>query len=265
MNKVVLVTGCSSGIGKEICKQLIEKDYIVYGISRNSFEMENLKHIIADVTIKESVENAVKQILEEQGKIDILVSNAGMGISSPIETTKMEDAKKMFDVNFFGMVNCIQAVLPCMREMRKGKIILTSSLGSKVGLPFQSFYSATKSALDSIGFALNLEVFEYNIQCMNIFPGDTKTGFTTAREKQDVSNAGVYADMMQKSVGKMEKDEQKGMGADKVAKVVVKYCGKKRMPIQRVIGGTNRLLAFLIKLLPVRLACFVVRKMYAKK
>lgn len=263
MKKVVLVTGCSSGIGEEVCKQLIENEFIVYGISRRAFQLDGLNHICADVTNKESIDNAVKQIIEEEGKIDILVSNAGMGISSPVETTNIEDAKKLFDVNFFGMVNVIQAVCPSMRERKQGKIIMTSSLASKVGLPFQSFYGASKSALDSLGFALNLELHEFNIRCLNVLPGDTKTGFTASREKQEVETSGVYGEIMQRSVGKMEKDEQTGMSASKVAKVIVKYCKKNRMPLQRVVGAKNRILAFLIKLLPVKLANFVVRKMYA--
>ena len=161
------------------------------------------------------------------------------------------------------MVNVVNAVLPFMRERKSGKIILTSSLASKVGLPFQAFYGASKSALDSLGFALNLELHDYNIRVCNILPGDTKTDFTANREKQEVDVASAYADKMQKSVGKMEKDEQNGMPASKVAKVIVKYCKSKRMPLQRVVGAKNRTLAFLIKIMPVKLANFVVRKMYA--
>lgn len=263
MDKIVLVTGCSSGIGKEVCLQLIKKGYKVYGISRKEFILEGLNHICADVTDKSSVDSAVKQIIENEGRIDVLVSNAGMGISSPIETTNIDDAKRLFDVNFFGMVNVINAVIPYMREKKSGRILLTSSLASKVGLPFQAFYGASKSALDSLGFALNLELHDYNIKICNILPGDTKTGFTANREKQKVVNAGVYAEKMEKSVGKMEKDEQNGMSPKVVAKIIVKYCDKKRIPLQRVVGFKNRTLALLIKLLPVKLANYVVRKMYA--
>lgn len=263
--KVVLVTGCSSGIGKEICNQLIKDgDFIVYGISRNAFEMKGLTQFKVDVTDRQGIESVVKEIIDREKCIDILISNAGMGISGPVETTKIEDVQKLMNVNFFGMVNCVQAVLPYMRERKSGKIIMTSSLGSKVGLPFQSFYSASKSALDSLGFALNLEVKRFGIQCLNILPGDTRTGFTGARVKQDDDNAGVYSEVMERSVGKMEKDECNGMKVEKVAKVYVKYCKKKKMPLQKVVGLKNKVLAFLIKILPIKLANAVVRKMYAK-
>lgn len=260
--KVVLVTGCSSGIGKEVCSMLLQDGYVVYGMSRGDYEFAGLKHLKCDVTQKESVENAVKEIIDNEGQIDILISNAGMGISSPIETTKIEDAKKLYDINFFGAINVINAVLPFMRERKQGKILITSSVASKVGLPFQAFYSASKASLDSIGFALNLELHDFNIKTCNILPGDTKTGFTGAREKQTAKNAGVYGEVMERSVGKMEKDEVCGMSASKVAKVIVKMAKKKRMPIQRVVGAKYRVLTFLIKLLPIRLANFVVRKMY---
>lgn len=263
--KVVLITGCSSGIGKEVCKQLIaDGGFKVYGLSRNTFEMEGLSHYKADVTDRDGVENIVKEIISKESRIDILISNAGMGISGPVETAKIEDIEKLMKVNFFGMVNCVQAVLPYMREQMSGKIIMTSSLGSKVGLPFQSFYSASKSALDSLGFALNLEVKRFNVQCLNILPGDTRTGFTGARVKQNDESAGIYSEVMERSVGKMEKDERNGMKVEKVAKVYVKYCKKKRMPLQKVVGFKNKVLAFLIKILPIKLANAVVRLMYAK-
>ena len=262
--KVVLVTGCSSGIGKEVCNQLIKDGgFTVYGISRNAFEMAGLTQFKADVTDRQSIENVVKEIIEREKGIDILINNAGMGISGPVETAKIEEVQKLMDVNFFGMLNCVQAVLPYMRERKSGKIIITSSLGSKVGLPFQAFYSASKSALDSLGFALNLEVKRFGIQCLNILPGDTRTGFTGARVKQDDKSAGVYSEVMERSVGKMEKDERNGMAVEKVAKVYVKYCKKKKMPLQKVVGQKNKLLAFLIKILPINLANAVVRKMYA--
>ena len=263
--KVVLVTGCSSGIGKEICNQLIKDGgFIVYGISRNEFEMEGLTQFKVDVTDRQGIERVIKKIIDREKSIDILISNAGMGISGPVETAKIEDVQKLLNVNFFGMVNCVQAVLPYMRERKSGKIIMTSSLGSKVGLPFQSFYSASKSALDSLGFALNLEVKRFGIQCLNILPGDTRTGFTGARVKQDDESAGIYSEVMERCVGKMEKDERNGMKVEKVAKVYVKYCKKKKIPLQKVVGFKNKVLAFLIKILPIKLANAVVRKMYAK-
>lgn len=265
MNRVIVITGASSGIGYELSQICLQKGDVVYGLSRNKPENLNYNYIHCDITNRKMVDEAVAQIVREQGRIDILFNNAGMGISGAIETSDINQIKKQFEINFFGVINVIQSVLPYMRKQLFGKIITTSSLASKVGIPFQGFYSATKASLDSIAFSLRQEVKDYNIKVCNVLPGDTKTNFTSKREKELENNANEYSDKMKKAVAKMERDEQNGMSAYKVAKIIYRASLRKSPPLYIIAGGINKTLGLLIKLFPSSLANYVVRKMYIGK
>lgn len=264
MEKVVVITGASGGIGSACCKLFSSRGYKVYGISRRKGEHGYSIDKECDINDRECVQKTIDDIIQTEGKIDILINNAGMGISGPVETCSMDKVRRQFDVNYFGTLNMIQTVLPYMRERRSGTIINISSLGSKIGIPFQSHYSATKAGIDAMAFSLALEVKEYNIKVCNVLPGDTKTNFTGERQKDSFEDAKEYAQAMEHAVMVMEKDERNGMSAESVAKVVYKQAIKKRPKLQVVVGLKNKILACLIKLLPIRLASFVVRKMYIR-
>ena len=264
MSKVVVITGASGGIGSACCKKFSEQGYIVYGISRRKSQHGYCKDIECDILDVDCVSNSIKTIIDNEGKIDILINNAGMGISGPVETCSLDKAKRQLDVNYFGTINMIQAVLPYMREKRTGTIINISSLGSKIGIPFQSHYSASKAGIDAMAFSLALEVKEFNIKVCNVLPGDTKTNFTGERQKETIEDAKEYASSMEHAVKVMEKDEENGMNPDAVAKVVFKQSKKKHPKLQVVVGLKNKVLAVLIKLLPIKLAAFVVKKIYIR-
>lgn len=252
---VVVITGVSGGIGLELAKQFLSRGFTVYGLSRSRVSLDGLNHISCDITSEEACRDAVKTI----GKVDILMNNAGMGISGSIENTAAADAKKLFDVNFFGLFNVTKECLPSLRE-NKGKVVNISSVGGRLALPFQSFYSASKVAVDALSAALRAEVKPYGVQVMTVLPGDTKTKFTENREKK---NDGIYQERCSRSLAKMEKDEQNGMRAEKVAKVIVKNTLKRRMPPIKTVGFTYKLFIFLSKLFPVRLVEWVVGKLYS--
>ena len=262
--KVVLVTGCSSGIGLELVKLFIDNGYITYGVARREVNLPNLNYIPCDVTDFEECKLVIDKIIEEQGQIDILINNAGMGISGPIEYANKAEVRKIFDVNFFGAWNMMRGILPYMREKRKGNIVNVSSVASYVDIPFQAFYSASKSALDSLSASLRSEVKEFGINVVTVHPGDAKTGFTGAREKNELKGSDPYASTCNSSIAQMEKDEQNGMESKDVAKVIFKTAIKDKPKLRTIVGFKYKVFSALLYLMPLRLREWAVRKMYFK-
>ena len=180
--QVILITGASSGFGKITAQMLSERGHIVYGTSRKpSEDMNQVKMLVVDVTNSFSVCQAVERILLEQGRIDVLINNAGIGIGGALELATEEEVNIQMNTNFFGVVNMCKAVLPSMRKARKGKIINISSIGGVMGIPYQGFYSASKFAVEGYSEALALEVHPFHIKVCVVEPGDFNTGFTDNR------------------------------------------------------------------------------------
>lgn len=258
---VVLITGASSGIGKATASYFAERGYKVYGVARNDFNVEGVVPVLADITDAQAVKSVVDFVIKLEGKIDILINNAGMGVAGAIETTSLEDAKKQFDVNFFGTVNMTTAVLPYMRKKLKGRIINTSSVASVIPIPFQAYYSSCKAALDNWAKALRLELQPYNIRVTNILPGDIKTNFTSKRSK-NLDQKSPYFAIESKSIAKMEKDEQNGLEPIVVAKKIYKLANKKNPPYTATCGAMYKMICFLQKILPNRFVMWIVSKLY---
>lgn len=258
--KVLVITGGSSGIGLATAKTFARNGYAVYDLSRSGCDYRGVTHVFCDVTDENLVQNAVSKVIEREGKIDLLINNAGYGISGPIEFTSVQDAKQQFDVNFFGALNVVKAVIPHMRERKSGRIIFTSSVAAVFAIPFQSFYSACKSAINSLTLALSNELKPFNISVCALMPGDVRTEFTANRQK-DENGSGVYS-RLSKSVSAMEKDEQNGMTAAYVAKKFYKIACKKRVKPLYVAGKKYALFVFLSKILPTRFFNYVVGKLY---
>lgn len=262
LKKVVLITGCSSGIGMELSKLFIKNGYITYGIARREVTLSGLRYVKGDVTSFDSAKVVVKKVIEEQGQIDILINNAGMGISGPIEYAGEEETKNIFNVNFYGAWHMIKAVLPFMREKQSGNIINISSFASFTAIPFQAFYSASKAALDSLSVALRSEVKDFNIKVATIHPGDVQTGFTGAREKNELKAGDPYAKNCNSAVSQMEKDEQSGMTAEYAAKVIYTIARKENPPLKTIVGGKYKFFNFALNLLPRKVREWAVRAMY---
>lgn len=249
MKRVCILTGGSSGIGKATAELLSRNGYTVYELSRGGTDRADIRHITADVTDAAQVRAAVMQVLGEQGQIDLLVNNAGFGISGAVEFTDPADAHAQLDVNFFGALNCIQAVLPAMRAAGCGHIVNVSSVAAPIAIPFQSFYSATKAAVNSLTLALRNEVGPFGVRVCAVLPGDVKTGFTAARRKS-ASGADVYGRALEHAVAVMEHDEQNGMPPVKVARAILRAATEKRPRAFRTVGTQYRLFVLLAKLLP---------------
>ena len=261
--KVVVVTGGSGGIGRDICSQFAEKGYRVYELSRSGEDTASATNIRCDIADAAAVSAAFHQILSETGRIDVLINNAGMGISGAIEFTDYVDAKKIIEVNFFGALYAIQAVVPAMRVQKSGKIINICSVAADIPIPFQAFYSAGKAALCSLSQALGNELRSFGISVAAILPGDVKTGFTDARKKDHVGDD-IYSGRINRSVSRMEKDEQGGMDSSKAAKEIVAFVQRRKLKPKYTVGAQYKLFSFLIKILPTSLINRIVYWMYAK-
>ena len=173
--KIAVITGGSRGIGLETAKEL-SKSCTVYELSRRGESHDGITHISADVSDENGVAAAIDTIVEKEGRIDILVCCAGFGISGAVEFTDTADAKHQLDVNFFGTVNAVHAVLPHMRKAGGGRIICVSSVAGAIPIPFQTYYSVSKAAINSFVRALSGEVKPYGISVCAVMPGDTQTG-----------------------------------------------------------------------------------------
>lgn len=265
---VAIVTGASSGIGYEVCRQLLEKGCKVYGISRRDQAPEGVTTLCADVSDETAVRSAVDEVAHQEGRIDLLIANAGMGISGPVESATKEDSHRIMNVNFFGQVYTSQAVLPYMRAQKSGTIVFTSSVAAPIAIPYQAFYSASKSAVNSVAMALRNEVRDYGIQVTVVMPGDACTGFTDARIKNHPddemasSDASAPYPRCTRAVASMERDERNGLPAPKVASVIVRAARKKKPAPYYVAGFKYRLLLALYNMLPARTAVWLVGKFY---
>ncbi len=258
--RTLIITGGSSGIGQAAADLFAAKGYKVYELSRHGEDRAGVTHIDCDVTSPDDCHNAAAKVATKAGKIDVLISNAGMGISGAIEFTDINEAKRQFDVNFFGAVNIAQAVLPYMRNEHDGKIIFVSSLAATFPIPYQAFYSASKSAINAMAMAMRNEVREFGIKVCCLLPGDVKTGFTGSRTK---SNAGsdVYT-RMNKAVKTMEHDEQNGITPERMAKKLLALASQGSPCMFSTVGLQYHLFVMLNKILPATLANRVIGMMY---
>jgi len=260
--KVAVITGASSGIGFAAAKLFLRKGYTVYGLSRSGVnDTEGITHIPCDLCDDERVGEAMRRIIAAEGGIDCLVNNAGMGIAGPAEGAALDEARYIFEVNFFGAVKTIKAAAAIMRENGGGKIINVSSVAGVFPIPFQSFYSATKAALSIFSESADIEMRPFNVRVVAVLPGDVRTNFTAARRKTaDIPEH--YAKTGNKSIASMEKGETNGMPPEKVAGVIYRTASRKNPRPLTVVGGSYKIFVFLNRLLPRRLIDWIIGKKY---
>lgn len=182
MSKVILVTGASTGLGHSIATHLAQRGHVVYGTSRQADSPEQaFRMLTMDVTDNERVQFAVEQILQQEGRLDVLINNAGLGIAAPVELLPLDDVQRVFDTNVVGVIRMVQAVLPLMRQQRSGLIINISSIAAEAGLPYRGAYCATKAAVERLTEALRLELASFGIQACSVQPGGTRTDINKNR------------------------------------------------------------------------------------
>ncbi len=263
MKKVAIVTGGSEGIGRSTAQQLQKAGLTVYEFSRRDRPSEGVFHISCDITQEMQVRQAVDQVLTNEGRIDILINNAGFGISGAAETTQPAASHAQLELNLFGTDNVTRAVLPAMRRQGGGRIVCVSSIAGILPIPFQLWYSVSKSALISYCLALQNELRPFHISVCAVLPGDIASGFTDARVKSEEGDD-VYAGRIQRSVAGMERDERGGMSPDIAGKAIARLALKPRSRPLVALGFSYKCAALLAKLLPRRLSNWIVGLLYAR-
>lgn len=263
MKKVAIVTGGTSGIGKAAAIALKNDGWTVYEMSRRAVGTDGINHISADITDEFGVAAAVERIFSAEGRIDLVVNNAGFGISGAVEFTDTEEAKRLFDTDFFGMVRLNKLVIPVMRSQGGGKIINISSVAAPIPIPFQTYYSAAKAAVNSYTMALANELRPFGIGVCAVQPGDIKTGFTAARQKTALGDD-VYCGRIARSVCRMEHDEQTGMPPEVIGSLVAKIARKRSVKPLYTAGISYKFFIFLVHILPASALNRLVGLIYAK-
>ena len=262
---VILITGASSGFGKITANALIEQGHIVYGTSRKAFNASNGCRMLAlDVTNPISIQKAIQQIIEEEGRIDVLINNAGMGISGAIELATEEEMHQQINTNFFGVANMCKAVLPHMRAARQGKIINISSIAGVLAVPFQGFYSASKFAIEGYSEALALEVEPFNIKVCVVEPGDFQTNFTANRNVSALTLSDPdYKEIFQRTMQIIEHEENNGAKPERLAKAICSLVAQKKPPFRTKVGPAEQVfLAKIQAFIPNRLLQFILKTFY---
>ncbi|MFD2565851.1 SDR family oxidoreductase [Pseudotenacibaculum haliotis] len=248
MSKVVFITGASSGIGKSTAELLSSKGFVVYGTSRNpKGGNDNYQMIPLDVTNQESIKNAVDTILDKEGRIDVLINNAGMGITGPVEDTPTEEMKRVFNTNFFGAVDVMKAVLPSMRKQGSGIIINVTSIAGYMGLPYRGIYSATKGALELTVEAIRMEVKEFGIQVTNVAPGDVATNIAAGRYHTPVFEDSAYKEKYQMNLDLMDSHVDSGMDPLKMAQKIEKIIRSGKPKVHYKVGGFMEKFSIVLK------------------
>ncbi len=257
----VLVTGASGGIGLACAELFVKKGYNVCAVSRSAPPRDGMRTLKMDVCNEESIK-AAYEILEKEGMLpDIIVHCAGMGIGGAAEDTDSDAAHRQMETNYFGVLNVNRRFMPHMREQGRGMVIVVTSVAAFIAIPYQSHYSASKAALESYCRCLRMEAGKYGIRAACVAPGDTKTGFTSARNMA-IPEGSAYKEDCEKSVAKMAKDEQNGKPPESVAKVVLRIAKRRNPPIRTTVGFGYKCIAMLEKLLPKALVEKLVKLLY---
>lgn len=251
--RVALVTGASAGLGRACADRLAAAGWHVAGASRRGTGAAGWAGLVMDVDDDTSVHDGVARLAAEQGHIDALVAAAGWGIAGAVEDTTIAEAKAQLETNFWGCVRVVRAVLPQMRERRSGRIVLLSSLGGVIGIPFQAYYTASKFALEGWAEALAYEVAPFGVSVTLIQPGNFATDFTASRKMAAASGQGDYAAATTRAVAAMERDERNGAPPADVAAVVQRVLETRRPPRRVPVGKlAERAGVFAKRILPFR-------------
>lgn len=256
MPKVVLITGGSSGIGKSIGEFLLERNFIVYGTSRNPSKIEDNKFTLLplDVAKIETISSCINTVVQNEGRIDVLINNAGAGITGPIEETPEIEIKRNFETNFFGPVNVIKTVLPQMRKQNVGLIINITSIAGYMGLPYRGVYSASKAALEIITEAFRMEIKDFNIEMTNIAPGDFATNIAAGRYHAPVLENSPYKETYKNTLYLMNSHVDSGKDPLLMAKAVYKVINTKKPKTHYKVGEFMQKFSIVLKrVLPDRI------------
>lgn len=248
-SKVILITGTSRGIGQEVFEYLTRKGYAVYGSSRQKANQPK-NHLVLDVTDLRSCQCAVEKIIAEQGRLDILINNAGSHLTGASEETTLAEIDSQMQLNFYGAVNMIKAVTPLFLEQKSGKIINMSSLGGLLSLPFTSAYNASKYALEGYTASLRLELLPFGIHVSNLVPAYVHTGTIERSILEPGQNHPLFATYRQRMHEKMRAESVRGTRIQTISRVIHKIIRNSHPRFHYKIDNMTRILTLLEFLMP---------------
>ena len=253
MENVALVTGCSSGIGLETAVALAREGHFTFATMRNLKKVEALEKIVKDENLpisileldvdnKESMDNAIEKIIEQKGRIDTLVNNAGWGMWGTVEDVSIDEFKEQFETNFFSIVRMIQKIAPIMRKQKSGSIVNVSSVAGRIGFPVSPAYISSKFALEGLSECLRFELSPFGINVITIEPGVIKTNFFDSMKmaKKSDSNS-VYNDITSKVISGVKMMAEMGTEPKEVANAILKSINDKN-PLPRYIVGNDAMM-----------------------
>lgn len=249
MSKVIFITGASSGIGKAIGEFLHHKNFKVYGTSRNPERIENslFPLVKLDVRNVESIQLAVAEILSKEDRIDVVINNAGVGITGPLEEIPTAEIKNNFETNLFGPIEVMKAVLPQMRKQKKGLIINITSIAGYMGLPYRSVYSASKGALELISEALSMEVKEFGIHITNVAPGDFATNIAAGRYHAPLVKGSDYEKSYGTTLQMMDEHVDGGSNPNDMAEAIFNVINAQNPKIHYKVGAFMQKFSIVLK------------------
>lgn len=265
MSQVVFITGGSSGIGKAIGEFLFKKGYKVFGTSRDSslYPQSLFPLINMDLSDSESIASAVSELVRQAGTIDILINNAGVGITGPLEETPMKEIHYAMQVNLYGPMQVIHAVLPYMRAQKSGRILNITSIAGYMGLPYRGVYSASKGALNIITETYRMEVHPFGIEMCSVAPGDFATNIAAGRYHAPVKENSPYKTIYADSLKMMNEHVDKGGDPKQMAEAVYKILQKKKLKVHYKVGDRLQKISTILKgILPASMYEKMLKKHY---
>lgn len=250
--KIILVTGGSSGLGASICEYLASKGHKVYGTSRKATEMgSNFTMISMDVCDRQSIQTALTTIIDKEGRIDVVINNAGLGMAAPVEEASDKDIEKLFSTNFIGVINVMQLILPQMRKQKSGLFINITSIAAEISLPYRGLYCASKAAVEKITEAMRMEVKDFGIQACSFQAGDIKTNINSNRLTAEVNTNSAYATIFNRINNEIHSDVNNAVEPIFYAKKIENIINSKRVKRTYVEGKfIQKLSRFLSRVLP---------------
>lgn len=258
--KTAIVVGGSSGIGYETCLKLVNRGWYVVNISRTPCKNSRVENIEADVAAGNELIDAIGSAMEKHA-VSALVYCAGFSMAAPIEYVKENDYRYLFEVNFFGALKAVQAVIPAMKQ-KGGRIILVGSLGGDIPISFDSFYSASKAALEMLCRSAYSELKPYGIKVTGLLPGGTSTNFTFKRKVYSDDENKSYSSSVNRAVAALANMEQSGMSPSAVAEIIYNTLLEDKPPVIRICGAKNTMFRLLSRVMPEKVTLRINERMY---
>lgn len=257
MSKVVLITGASSGLGKATASHLADLGYVVYGTCRNPNQYEtppNYKLISLDLNQPTSIQSAVEELLGEEGRIDVLINNAGSGIIGPMEELEIDALRANFETNCYGPLLLMQKVLPIMRKQKEGFVVSITSIGCAMGLPFRGAYSASKGALSLLTESLRMEVKPFGIKMCTVAPGDFVSDIASRRYYAPQKEQSPYQAIYKRNLATIDAHVSSGIQPEVIAHKIARILPQKNPKVHYRVGAPLQKFSVVLKgILPSRL------------